>query len=167
MLAVVVIAVAVTVLALSALVGTEIVLSALGRTSFISEFVGSPSANPGYIYDLILIAIAVLAASLGTAFLLVSAVVGVRLERRQGIALGTDADAADGRAGLGASGSGATFDAAAGPLGAAVASRFAPPASADPAPLFTPSVALETAVREPTDSPPRGDHPTGIPQQNH
>ena len=99
------------------------VLRALGRTSFISEFVGSPSANPGYIYDLILIAIAVLGASLGMAILLVSAIVGVRLERRQGIVLGRDADGA---------------------LGAAVASRFAPPASADPVPLFTPPVAPET-----------------------
>ncbi|MET3769726.1 hypothetical protein ABIB15_002430 [Marisediminicola sp. UYEF4] len=93
MLAVAVIAVAVTVLALAALVGTEILLRALGRTSFISEFVGSPTANPGYIYSLILIAIAVLGASLGTAFLIVSAIVGMRLERRQGIVLGTDADA--------------------------------------------------------------------------
>jgi len=126
MLAVVVIAVAVTVLAISALIGTEVVLRALGRTSFISEFIGSPSANPGYIYDLFLIAIAVLGASLGLAFLLVSAIVGVRLERQQGIVLGTDA---------------------AGAPGTALVSRFAPPASAHPATLFTPPATLETAMR--------------------
>jgi len=126
MLAVVVIAVAVTVLAISALIGTEVVLRALGRTSFISEFIGSPAANPGYIYDLFLIAIAVLGASLGLAFLLVSAIVGVRLERQQGIVLGTDA---------------------AGAPGTALVSRFAPPASAHPAPLFTPPATLETAMR--------------------
>lgn len=82
MLAVVVIALAATVFALAAVVGTEVLLRALGRTGFISEFVGSATSNPGYIYDLILIAIAVLGASLGTAFLIVSAIVGVRLERR-------------------------------------------------------------------------------------
>ena len=140
MLAVVVIAVAVAALALAAIVGTEVVLRALGRTSFISEFVGSPSANPGYIYDLILIAIAVFGASLGLAILLVSAIIGVRLERQQGIVLGTDAGAVDGRAGR-------AFGAAAGAQGAAVVSRFAPPASAAPAPLFTPPGVPATAVR--------------------
>ncbi|QHO68818.1 hypothetical protein BHD05_03355 [Marisediminicola antarctica] len=127
MRAVVVIAVAVAALAFAAFVGTEVVLRALGRASFISEFVGSPSANPGYIYDLILIAIAVLGASLGLAFLLVSAIIGVRLERQQGIVLGTDAGAVDGRA--------------------AVVSRFAPPASTGPAPPFTPPGAPGSAVR--------------------
>ena len=129
MSAVIVIALGVTVLALSLIVGTEVVLRALGRTSVISEFVGSPAANPGYVYNLILIAIAVLGASLGAAFLIVSALVGVRLERRQGIVLGTDAAVAADRDAQG---------------DALTTIRFAPPASADPAPLFTQPAPLFT-----------------------
>lgn len=122
MVSVIVIAVAVTALVLSVLVGTEVVLRALGRTSFLAAFVGSPAANPGYIYDLILIAIAALGASLGTASLLVSVIIGVRLERQQEIMF------------------------ASGAAGAAVASSFARSAAAEPAQLFPQTSPLDTAV---------------------